>query len=381
MTDWLTNFNKRAIKRFNSMDWPSSSEEEWRRAKLDHLNLDALVSEKAEPINNSIHINGKPLQVYKDANVSIYPLPYAIEKNIHNIRGLLENKLNNGLNRFEASHYSQLFSGVYLDCCLSMDNVHTVTLSGKNPHIYINVHEGAVATLVIILESFIEESLTNSVLEACLAGNSKLNLYLLHNFSNQSYHFHHSLVTLNQESYLDNCEVFLGGGFSKVKLVNDLISPNCEANIRGAYFAQNRQHIDVRSEQRHLAPDSFSRSLFKGVVQDNARTVYQGMIEVDETAKKTDAYLTNNNLILNNGARSDSIPSLKINTNDVRCSHGSTSGKINENHIFYLMSRGLSEKEARFMIVQGFFMELFTDTPEEFREMAMALITEKLWSR
>jgi Fe-S cluster assembly protein SufD len=111
--------------------------------------------------------------------------------------------------------------------------------------------------------------------------------------------------------------------------------------------------------QHHIAPHCTSDFLYKTVLQDRSRTVWRGMIKVNEGAQKTDGYQRNDNLMLSDSARSDSIPGLEINADDVRCTHGSTSGRVDEELIFYAQSRGFTRAEAIRMIVTGFFQQIF----------------------
>ena len=115
--------------------------------------------------------------------------------------------------------------------------------------------------------------------------------------------------------------------------------------------------MDLRTVQNHVSPKAHSLTLYKGAVQDEAHSVYQGLIRVDHEALSTDAYLTNNNLILSEEARSDSIPTLQINTDEVRCSHGSTTGKLDPRQLYYLYSRGYSPAEAKRILVRGFLID------------------------
>ena len=115
---------------------------------------------------------------------------------------------------------------------------------------------------------------------------------------------------------------------------------------------------------RHVSPGATSRAAYKGAVQGGGRSVYQGLIDVGQGASGTDAYLSNRNLLLGEGARADSIPTLRIGNNDVRCSHGSATGRLGEEELFYLQSRGLSEEEAREMLVLGFFEDLLERSPK-----------------
>ncbi len=116
-------------------------------------------------------------------------------------------------------------------------------------------------------------------------------------------------------------------------------------------------------------------------VQGGGRSVYQGLIDVGQGASGTDAYLSNRNLLLGEGARADSIPTLRIGNNDVRCSHGSATGRLGEEELFYLQSRGLSEEEAREMLVLGFFEDLLERSPKSFREETLESIRRRLPQR
>jgi Fe-S cluster assembly protein SufD len=124
-------------------------------------------------------------------------------------------------------------------------------------------------------------------------------------------------------------------------------------------FTEGRQHLSYHTLQHHCAPSTKSDLLYKGALQDEARCVWRGMIKVDPAAQKTDGYQRNDNLMLSEHARSDSIPGLEIEADDVRCTHGSTAGRVDDEQVFYARCRGLTRKEAIRMIVAGFFQQVF----------------------
>jgi Fe-S cluster assembly protein SufD len=124
-------------------------------------------------------------------------------------------------------------------------------------------------------------------------------------------------------------------------------------------FTEGRQHLSYHTLQHHEAPHCTSDLLYKGALQDESRLVWRGMIRVDPAAQKTDAYQRDDNLMLSDGARADSIPGLEIEADDVRCTHGATAGRVDDSQIFYAQSRGLTRKEAIRMIVAGFFQQVF----------------------
>jgi Fe-S cluster assembly protein SufD len=124
-------------------------------------------------------------------------------------------------------------------------------------------------------------------------------------------------------------------------------------------FTEGRQHLSYHTHQHHQAPFCKSDLLYKVALQDRSRTVWRGMIKVDKPAQRTDAYQRNDNLMLSRDARADSIPGLEIEADDVRCTHGSTSGRVDEQQVFYAMTRGYTRREAVRMIVAGFFQQVF----------------------
>ena len=129
--------------------------------------------------------------------------------------------------------------------------------------------------------------------------------------------------------------------------------------FNGVMFTEGRQHLVYNTLQHHQAPECTSDLLYKGALQDKSRLVWRGMIQVDPDAQKTDGYQRNDNLILSESARADSIPGLEIQADDVKCSHGATVGRVDDEQVFYARSRGLTRKEAIRMIVAGFFQQVF----------------------
>jgi len=157
-----------------------------------------------------------------------------------------------------------------------------------------------------------------------------------------------------------------GSKVSKMKFGSDVAGPGSAADMDGIFFASGEQHMDQRTLQIHSSADTYSRLLYKGAVKDAAHSVYQGLIIARPGAIRVDAYQTNNNLVLNPGARADSIPGLLIDADDLKCSHGSTLGNLDPEQLFYLQSRGLSEQAARRILIMGFFEEVVERIPYAF---------------
>lgn len=173
-------------------------------------------------------------------------------------------------------------------------------------------------------------------------------------------------VRVERDGKAEWVTILLGGRVSKMMVSCDVHEPNAQALMTGLFFAGRDQHVDQKTLQLHSAPHTYSNLLYKGAVKDNGHSVYQGIIEAARGAVKVDAYQMNNNLILSEGARADSLPGLEIDADDLKCSHGATMGNLDETQLFYLRARGLPEAEARQMLVMAFFEEVIGRVPFEF---------------
>ena len=157
--------------------------------------------------------------------------------------------------------------------------------------------------------------------------------------------------------------VALGGDYARVRTHAKLVGQGASTRQVALYFADGHQTHDFRTTQEHIAPKTNSDLLFKGAVTDQSRSVYTGLIKIGPDARGTQAFQTNRNLTLSHGAWAESVPNLEIETNDVKCSHASTVGPIDEEQRFYLESRGIQPEIAERLVVLGFFDEVLGQLP------------------
>jgi len=157
--------------------------------------------------------------------------------------------------------------------------------------------------------------------------------------------------------------VALGGDYARVRTEARLVGQGADGRQVAVYFGEGHQMHDFRTLQEHIAPKTTSDLLFKGAVQDHARSVYTGLIRIGRDAKGANAFQTNRNIKLSEGAWAESVPNLDIENNDVRCSHASAVGPIDEDQRFYLESRGVPPAVAERLIVLGFFDDVITRLP------------------
>ncbi len=173
--------------------------------------------------------------------------------------------------------------------------------------------------------------------------------------------------------------VGFGGDYTRLRTDCRLVGRGATGDLAAAYFGDGDQTLDYRTFQDHVAPDTTSNLLFKGVVSDRSRSVYTGLIRVGKDARGTNAFQTNRNLKLSEDAWAESIPNLVIENNDVHCSHASAVGPIDEEQRFYLESRGVPTLVAERLIVAGFFAEVLDQLPAHgLRERLDAEVAAKL---
>lgn len=166
-----------------------------------------------------------------------------------------------------------------------------------------------------------------------------------------------------RDANLDTLVVNLGASVARVDLAARLEGPGAQSDMLGLYFASGDQHFDHNTRQDHVVPHAHSDLLYKGALYDEAHTVFRGLIKVHPKAQRTDAYQTNRNLLLSPDARAESLPNLEIEADDVRCSHGATVGHLDDEELFYLMSRGMPRRVAERLVIFGFFGEVLERLP------------------
>jgi Fe-S cluster assembly protein SufD len=249
-------------------------------------------------------------------------------------------------------------------------------------HILVVLEEGASATYLHESASpTLEKTQTLHLIttELIVGDAANLRYVALQNWGEHTFNFGHQRGRIGRDAQLDWVVGEMGTRMSKIVQTLDLDGNGSFGRMSGIYFTHGRQHLDLDTQQNHHAVGTTSDLLFKGTLRGHSRTVWQGMIVVDKGAQKTDGFQANRNLLLDNNARADSIPGLEIKADDVRCTHAATVGKVDENEIFYLESRGIPRQEAVKLIVHGFFDPVMQRIPfEEVRDRLSQTIEQKL---
>lgn len=251
---------------------------------------------------------------------------------------------------------------------LPLHSVAWLTGAAHFGRVVVVVDDGASATVVhetASPESAETAALHAATVEVKVGRNAHLTFVELQSLSRNVWNFTHERVRVGCDSKVDWIFVAQGSRLTKNFSEIDLDEPGATGRMSGYYFTDGEQHLDHDTQQNHNAPHTTSDLLFKGALKDRSRSVWQGMIYVAPGAQKTDGYQANRNLVLSQQARADSIPGLEIMADDVRCTHGATVGQMEEEHIFYLMARGLNRREAERLVVDGFFDPILQRIPFE----------------
>ena len=205
----------------------------------------------------------------------------------------------------------------------------------------------------------------NGVSEFVVNEGAQLTHYRLHLEEEHSIHIGGAYAHLQRDARLDSFCLALGGQLKRLDLRVAHQGAGSECNINGVYLSKGKQHVDLHATIEHEAAHGTTAEVFRGIIDDQARAVFNGRIHIHPQAQKTLAELSNRNLLLSNQAELYTKPELEIYADDVRCAHGATVAQIDEQALYYLQSRGIDRKEAQVMLSFGFINELLDQLPHE----------------
>jgi Fe-S cluster assembly protein SufD len=217
--------------------------------------------------------------------------------------------------------------------------------------------EGARAVVVL---NHVGEAVVSENVEIVLGDGADLTVVSLQEWSDASVHASSQQVKIGRDARLKHIVVSLGGSVVRVTPTARFAAPGGEAELYGLYFADAGQHLEHRTFVDHAQPNCVSNVLYKGALQGkDARTVWVGDVLIQKQAEGTDSYEKNQNLVLTDGCRADSVPNLEIETGLIEgAGHASATGRFDDQHLFYLMARGIPEDVARRLVVRGFLNEI-----------------------
>jgi Fe-S cluster assembly protein SufD len=242
----------------------------------------------------------------------------------------------------------------------------------------LDVAAGATAT---VIETYVGEGdyLVTSVVDITVGDAARLDRVKVETESGQATHLAHALVSLGKDAVLRDYTFTSGAALNRQNGTITFRGQGADAKISGSYLLDGKQHADTRLVIDHAVPHCTSRELFKVVMDGHARGIFQGKVIVRPHAQKTDGKQSSHALLLSETAEFDAKPELEIYADDVVCGHGATSGDLNHDHLFYLMSRGVPKAEARSLLVAAFVGEAIETVEHEgVRDALLALAQARL---
>lgn len=358
---WLTERRFSAFDIYEKLDLPDPKGEEWRYVDVRKFDFDAF----AAPAPN-FSVPDLPADL-KAKGVVFADLRTAVADHSDLLKDHFFTDVPVDEHKFTALHGAFFSEGflVYVprgvEVEIPLEVIHSVSAGGSVfPHATIVVEENASATIVETFRSpdADEAALSSSVIEVEARRGATVNYISLQQWGRNVHHFQTQRFTGHRDSTVRSLAVNLGSTFSRTQVESVLNGVGSFSEMLGLYFADQNQHFAQRTLQSHAAEHTTSDLLYKGALKENSTSEYSGLIKVAKGAQGTDAYQANRNLVLSDDAMARSIPQLEIEANEVRCTHGATVSPVEEEHLFYLMSRGIDRVTAQKLVVFGFFGEV-----------------------
>ncbi len=385
---WLQQFRKQALACFSTHGFPDIRQEEWR-----YTNVSAIEKKRFKPFTSVaqgltsidshvldelvlrdmwtvVLVNGQFVAEHSrlegvPPGVIICSMSQALEDNPERVQAQLGQAVSDDEHGFIAFNSAWFSEGLYVHVPANtvlekpLQVVHyfddaDALLALRNVY---HVDESAEASIVETFAGAAQAYFSVNVTEAVLAKNASLSVTQIQTASDKAYHFAgcYAKQAANSRFRHDN---FAFGGLLARNEIHTQLFKAAECELNGLYLGNKRQHIDNHTRINHVEAHAISRELYKGVLAQRARGVFQGRVIVAEDAQKTDSEMNNRNLLLSEDAEADTKPQLEIYADDVKCAHGVTVGQLDEKSVFYLQSRCMSEEQARNMLTFAFANEM-----------------------
>lgn len=328
-------------------------------------------------------------QQWREAGVVLSDLGTAVREHPDLVQEYLGKAVPVEHGKFSGLNAALFAGGVFLYVPAGVElevPVHAVFRSGKDlsaifPRSLIVLEEGAAATFIDEYSSAPNAAvngasprvIAHSVVEGHVGRNARLQYVNLQNWGARTRSHNTQRMHVDRDGSVVSVGVALGGLYNKADIAAELRGGNAYSEMIGVLFGDDRQHFDNHTEHVHVHGNTFSDLDFKVVLEDQARSAYTGLIRIELDAANSEAYQENRNLLLDNECRAESIPELEILNEHVQCTHGATVGPIDEEHVFYLMTRGLTRRAAERAIVEGFFAPALDRVDDE-------ALNARLWS-
>jgi Fe-S cluster assembly protein SufD len=410
---WWEQRKAEAWKKFQAMPMPKRSEEDWRFATIDAIRLGKFqpggkgASLDAEIVKRSVaafpqagravfandrllHFEGgEELQkkgvVFESLSGALQKHPDLLQKYF------MAHPVDLGAQKFAALHAAHASAGVLIhvpkNVELELPLVSFHWLDGDEssvfPHTLIVAGESSKVTVVDFLASTNEEGvgLACGLNDLLVGPGAKVDYVCLQQWGKQVTSFQLNSTRVEKDGEARSLFVNLGAAYARQESRSTMAGSGARSEMLGLSVGSDRQEFDQRTLQCHDVPNTWSDLLYKNALDDRSKSIFKGLIRVAPGAAKTDAYQNNRNLLLNPEAEADSMPGLEILNDDVRCTHGATTGQIDQDQLFYLMARGIDPRTGAQLLAHGFFEEVIARLPEKkIGEAVRSAVAEKFVS-
>jgi Fe-S cluster assembly protein SufD len=397
---WWLERKRAAYEKFAALPLPKRTDESWRFSSIANLTLDGFALRPTENVPvaplaianaasltfvNNIALRGAVSESKLPAGVIVTTLAEAITKHPDLLRThFMAQPQKLGSEKFASLHTAFVNDGAVIfvprgvEVPLPILITHVATGAGTAvfPHTLVIAEENAKVTVV---DTFV--SADAGAHFACgandlYAGHGAQLTYIgAQNWSRETLSFQFNSTVARRDARVQSLNVHLGGRQARHESLSQLQAPGAFSEMLALTVADATQEFDQRTLQIHQAPNTKSDLLYKNALRDTAKTIFSGLIIVDPDAQRTDAYQSNRNLMLSEDAEANSLPGLEIQANDVRCTHGATSSRIDPEQEFYLQSRGIDKETADELLTFGFFEEVLNRlASDEIHEALRGLI-------
>ena len=377
-------FKNLNAKEFSSHGFPNRKDEDWKfsdinqiikkeigelnfyneQLKKSEIDKDILLNEIEH--NKLFFINGQLVHI--DFNSEDKGKIEFLDNQNNIDEQLADNSLINLNNALSNKSYKLLVKKNYqIKKPLIIYHTTNSELTSQNINFKINfeLEENSSLKLIDLVKDKGNKNFINIFYNFSLEKNSILKNYKIDQFENDNIRYMFNNIKQSSNSVSETFYLSKGSTFSKNEIFCDLKGEHSSAFVNGIFSINKSKHHEIKAKINHLVENTKSYQLVKSVLENKSRSVYQGKIYVDSKAQKTDGYQLSKAILVDETTEFNAKPELEIYADDVKCSHGSASGSLDENSIFYLMSRGLSYKEARELLINGFLVEVINQITDE----------------
>ncbi|HEV7889519.1 MAG TPA: Fe-S cluster assembly protein SufD [Pyrinomonadaceae bacterium] len=387
---WVARLREGAFARFEELGFPTTDDEEWK-----YTNVSAVARAEFRPAEGSTKLESETVEPFVSAEAKQSCLVFVdgiFSRELSSLEAIAEGVVavdlgaalagghaevlwehlgrlsGEGSDAFSALNTAFLGGGAFLHVSKGVEAAAPIQL------LFVSTAESEAATfprvLVVaerdsrleLIETYASVGgtayLTNAVVEVFVGEGARVTHYKVQDEGASAFHVASTRAELSRTSFYDLTTVTLGAQLSRHNIEILLESEGAECRVDGLYIVGTGQHTDTHSLIDHRVPNCASRQNYKGILDGRSRAVFNGRVFVREDARGTDAEQSNKNLLLSREARVDTKPQLEIYNDDVKCSHGATVGQLDEEELFYLISRGLHTDLARNLLTYGFAEEV-----------------------